>query len=87
VKRNLGTPRMSTGIDGGAPVSTRPTCPTVVRDFLAAGLVDHMHTAIVPIVLGRGVRLWDGLDGLEDDYDVESVSSPSGITHVTFSRS
>jgi hypothetical protein len=46
-----------------------------------------MHTAIVPIVLGRGVRLWDGLDGLEKDYDVESVSSPSGITHVTFTRS
>jgi dihydrofolate reductase len=61
--------------------------PTVVRDFLAAGLVDHMHTAIVPIVLGRGVRLWDGLEGLEKDYDVESVSSPSGITHVTFTRS
>ena len=60
--------------------------PTVVRDFLAAGLVDHMHTAIVPIVLGRGVRLWDGLEGLEMEYDVESVSSPSGVTHVTFNR-
>jgi dihydrofolate reductase len=61
--------------------------PTVVRDFLAAGLVDHMHIAIVPIVLGRGVRLWDGLEGLEKDYEVEPVSSPSGITHVTFTRS
>jgi len=59
---------------------------TVVRDFLAAGLVDHMHTAIVPIVLGRGVRLWDGLEGLERDYDTEAVSSPSGVTHVTFTR-
>ena len=37
--------------------------PTVVRDFLAAGLVDHMHLVQVPIVLGRGVRLWDGLEG------------------------
>jgi dihydrofolate reductase len=61
--------------------------PTVVRDFLAAGLVDHMHIAIVPIVLGRGDRLWDGLAGLEKDYDVEPVSSPSGITHVTFTCS
>jgi dihydrofolate reductase len=61
--------------------------PTVVRDFLAAGLVDHMHTAIVPIVLGRGIRLWDGLEGLEKGYDIESVSSPSGVTHVTFTRS
>src|SRR5262249_50290155 len=29
--------------------------PTVVRDFLAAGLVEHMHLVQVPIVLGRGV--------------------------------
>ena len=49
--------------------------PTVVRDFLAAGLVDHMHLVQVPIVLGRGVRIWDGLEALEDAYDVEAVSS------------
>jgi dihydrofolate reductase len=60
--------------------------PTVVREFLAAGLVDYMHTPIVPILLGRGVRLWDGLEGLETHYDVESVSSPSGVTHVSFTR-
>jgi dihydrofolate reductase len=59
---------------------------TMIRDFLAEGLVDHMHIAVVPIVLGRGVRLWDGLEGLENDYDVEAISSPSGVTHVTFTR-
>ena len=37
--------------------------PTVVRDFLAAGLIDHLHVVVVPILLGRGVRLWDGLEG------------------------
>jgi dihydrofolate reductase len=61
--------------------------PTVVRDFLAAGLVDHLHVVVVPILLGRGVRLWDGLEGLERGYDIESVSTPSGVTHVTFTRS
>jgi dihydrofolate reductase len=60
--------------------------PSVVRDFLAAGLVDHMHLVQVPIVLGRGVRLWDGLEGLDADYDIETVSSPSGVTHLTFTR-
>jgi dihydrofolate reductase len=60
--------------------------PTMIRDFLAAGLVDHMHTVVVPIVLGRGVRLWDGLEGLEKGYVVEAVSSPSGVTHLTFTR-
>jgi dihydrofolate reductase len=58
--------------------------PTVVRHFLAAGLVDHMHVAQVPIVLGRGVRLWDGLESLEETYDIEAVSTPSGVTHLTF---
>jgi dihydrofolate reductase len=60
--------------------------PTVVRDFVAAGLVDHLHLVQVPIVLGRGVRLWDGLEALEDTYDIEAVSSPSGVTHLTFTR-
>lgn len=59
---------------------------TVIRQFLAADLVDVMHVVQVPIVLGRGVRLWDGLDALEERYDVETVSSPSGVTHLTFTR-
>ena len=57
-----------------------------MRDFLAAGLVDHMHLVQVPIVLGRGVRVWDGLEALDQDYDIEVVSSPSGVTHLTFDR-
>lgn len=60
--------------------------PTVARDFIAAGLVDHIHLVQVPIVLGRGVRLWDGLEGVETGYDVETVTTPSGVTHLTFTR-
>jgi dihydrofolate reductase len=59
---------------------------SVIRDFLAAGLVDHAHIVVVPILLGRGVRLWDGLEGLEKNYAIEAVSSPGGVTHLTFSR-
>jgi dihydrofolate reductase len=59
---------------------------TIIRDFLAAGLIDHMHVAVVPILLGRGVRLWDGLEGLENNYDIQSTSSPSGVTHVVLTR-
>ena len=59
---------------------------TVIREFLAAGLIDHMHTVVVPILLGRGSRLWDGLEGLEKNYEIETTSSPSGVTHVTFTR-
>jgi dihydrofolate reductase len=60
--------------------------PTVLRDFLAADLVDAMHVVQVPIVLGRGVRLWEGLERLEERFDVESVTSPTGITHLSFTR-
>jgi hypothetical protein len=28
----------------------------------------------------------DGLEGLEQDYEIEATSSPSGATHVTFTR-
>jgi dihydrofolate reductase len=59
---------------------------TVVRDFLVAGLVDHMHLVQAPIVLGRGVRVWDGLEGLENAFNFEAVSSPIGVTHLTFTR-
>ena len=61
--------------------------PTVARDFIAAGLVDHIHLVQVPIVLGRGVRIWDGLEGVESGYQIEAVSAPSGVTHLTFTRS
>ncbi len=70
--------------------------PTTVREFLAADLIDTMHIAMVPIVLGGGVRLWDGpgersdeglsLSGLENRFDIESVTGASGVTHLMFTR-
>ena len=60
---------------------------STVRQFLAADLIDHMHLAVVPIVLGRGERLWDGLEGLDERFDIEAVAAPSGVTHFTFTRS
>ena len=60
--------------------------PTTVREFLDADLVDRMHVVQVPIVLGRGVRLWDGQEGLEERFDVDSATTPSGVTHLTFRR-
>ena len=59
---------------------------STVRQFLAADLVDHMHVAVVPILLGRGESLWKDLEGLEKRFATESVSTPSGVTHVTFTR-
>ncbi|GAA1253123.1 dihydrofolate reductase family protein [Kitasatospora nipponensis] len=60
--------------------------PSTIRDFLAADLIDHLHVVVVPIVLGRGERLWDGLEGLDERFRIESFTSPSGVTHLTFTR-
>ena len=59
---------------------------TVVRDFLKAGLVDRLHVAIAPILLGRGIRLRDDLRGLEAGYIVKAETAPSGTIHLTFQR-
>jgi dihydrofolate reductase len=59
---------------------------TVAREFLTAGLVDQLHLAIAPILLGRGIRLWDDLRGLESGYAVKTEAAPSGTIHLTFRR-
>jgi dihydrofolate reductase len=60
--------------------------PSTVRQFLAANLIDYMHVVVVPIVLGRGERLWDDLEDLEKRFDVEAVSTRCGVTHFSFTR-
>jgi dihydrofolate reductase len=57
-----------------------------VRQFLEADLIDHLHIVLVPIILGRGERLWDGLEGLQERFDIEATPSPSGVIHLVFTR-
>lgn len=59
---------------------------SLARDCLKAGLIDQLHVAITPIVLGSGVRLWDALRGLEAGYSVTTETAESGTIHVTFRR-
>ena len=59
---------------------------TVVRDFLQAGLIDQLHVAIAPILIGSGIRLWDDLRGLETGYELTSETAESGTIHLTFRR-
>jgi dihydrofolate reductase len=54
--------------------------------YLRAGLVDQLHVAIAPILLGRGKRLWDDLRGLDLTHEVTSEVAESGTIHVTFAR-
>lgn len=59
---------------------------STARDFLRAGLVDHLHLMVAPVVLGRGTRLWDGLHGLEVTHTVSTEVAESGTIHITFTR-
>lgn len=58
----------------------------VVRQFLRAGLIDRLHLAIAPLVIGSGARIWDDLRGIENDYDLRSEVAESGVVHLTFTR-
>ncbi len=60
---------------------------STVRDFLKAGLVDQLHVAIAPILLGRGINLWNALRGFEGDFKITTETAESGTVHVTFARS
>ncbi len=84
-----GTPRevldLATAAAGGRDVRLGGG-PTTVNEFLAADLVDYLHLVIVPIVIGRGVRLWDGLEGLQRRFDVQCIASPVGAVHYFLMR-
>ena len=57
-----------------------------IQQYLRAGLVDEMHLAIVPVLLGSGERLWDHLGSASSGYEcVELVSSPS-VVHARVAR-
>ena len=59
---------------------------STIQQYLRAGLIDEMHLAIVPVLLGRGERLFDNLDGGPEGYEcVELVSSPA-VAHARFVR-
>lgn len=57
-----------------------------VRSFLAADLVDELHVAIAPILLGQGENLWTDLRGWEQGKTVRSEVAESGTIHVTIER-
>ena len=69
-----------------AAAGDKPVCiaggATTVRSYLAAGLVDELVLHVVPVVLGEGERLWDGLGGLAGT-PVEVIASPT-VTHVRY---
>jgi dihydrofolate reductase len=59
---------------------------SAVRQFMAAGLVDELHVAIAPILLGDGERLFEHGHAIPDDYVAAEVTSSPAVAHVVLSR-
>lgn len=57
----------------------------VAKQYLNAGLVDEMSLSLVPILLGGGDRLFDGVADLGGLGLTQSVVAP-GVTHLRFAR-
>ena len=59
---------------------------STVRQYLQAGLIDELHLAIAPVVLGRGEALFAGLDLPALGYRVIKGEASELATHVVLGR-
>ena len=56
-----------------------------IQQYLHAGLIDRIHLAIAPILLGRGERLFDGSDKVPA-YECVGLASSGTVAHVQLAR-
>ena len=57
-----------------------------IRQFLSARLIDEMHLAVSPVVLGSGEHLFAGIDLPSLGYECVEHASGEGALHVRFRR-
>jgi len=59
---------------------------STVRQYLQAGLIDELHVAIAPRLLGSGEHLFHGLDLAALGYECTSHVPTAAATHVVLTR-
>jgi dihydrofolate reductase len=57
-----------------------------IRQFLREGLIDEMHIAISPVLLGRGESLFEGIDVRALGYECVEFVASEKATHVVIRR-
>jgi dihydrofolate reductase len=59
---------------------------STVRQFMQAGLVDELHLAVRPVLLGTGESLWNGLDARALGYACTRQVAGERATHMFLER-
>jgi dihydrofolate reductase len=57
-----------------------------IRQYLQAGLIDQMHLAIAPILLGSGESLLSGIDTLKLGYVLTEHVQTAQATHIILTK-
>jgi dihydrofolate reductase len=60
--------------------------PATIRQYLREGLIDELHIAISPVVLGRGEPLFEGIDLRALGYECVEFVASEKATHVVLRR-
>ncbi|HTH37429.1 MAG TPA: dihydrofolate reductase family protein [Pyrinomonadaceae bacterium] len=60
--------------------------PATVRQYLNERLIDELHLAVRPILMGRGEKLFDGLDLRDLGYSVEGFVPGERAVHMLIRR-
>jgi dihydrofolate reductase len=60
--------------------------PCTIRQFLRAGLIDEMHLAVTPAVLGAGERLFEDMNLRALGFECVTFVASERATHVVLRR-
>jgi dihydrofolate reductase len=58
----------------------------VIRQYLRQALIDELHVAIAPVLLGQGERLFEGVDLRALGYECVQFAASEKATHVVLRR-
>ena len=56
----------------------------VIQQYLNAGLIDEVNIHIAPVLLGGGVRLFDGIRDVPTAFEIDRVVTSDAATHIRY---